>query len=68
MRVCARVIITRIGFLCKGFLRIRYRIHLAALAALWLCNALPDLEAVESVVASDGVCILVLAHLRHNSL
>jgi len=40
-----------IGFFVQGVLLIKCRIHLAASDALWLCNALPALEAVRLVVA-----------------
>ena len=48
-RVCAREYNTT-GFFVQGVLSIKYRKHLAASDALWLCNALPALVAVRLVV------------------
>lgn len=61
-RVCAREYNTT-GFFVQGVLLIKCRIRLAASDALWLCNALPDLEAVRLVVASADVYTLELAGL-----
>lgn len=58
-RVCAREYNTT-GFFVQGVLLIKYQKRLAASDALWLCNALPDLEAFRIVVASVDVYTLGL--------
>jgi len=49
-RVCARDYNT-IGFFVQGVLLIKCQIRLAASDALWLCNDLPDLVAVQPAAA-----------------